>query len=323
MFPRASLRCRYPGRLVLSTRDHRTKPQASGLSLPNPGHRGLGRLARRLVLTVAPVTARALFVMRGPASGADHEAIFRWQFPGPLPGPRLTSGPRRMAAGGIDHLEWLSGVGAAHPAAPFRGPLLFIQAAPGAVLFRPGNGVGEAFRLHRARGADGLRLALAHFALRLPLPVRAEEEHDVLASARGGVLPGPTRPWRHSHLPTYLRHELVSSISSVCAPASKPRAAGRAVSRVTSVHPVYPSNAPCRPHVPAHTDAHAAQRAGKIGGNQGTGREGRGCAPAIPAKPAGPAEPTLNCAIRGDRSAAGRENQAGPTASAMLLVADK
>src|SRR5262249_43481157 len=37
----------------------------------------------------------------------------------------------------------------------------------------------------------------------------------------------------------------------------------------------------------------------------------------------GPAEPTLNCAIRHDRSAARRENQAGPTASAVLLVADK
>src|SRR5215831_4726416 len=195
MFPRVPPRCRYPGRLVLSTRDDGTTPQASALSLPNPGHRGLGRLARRLVLTVAPATARALFVMRSPAGGADHEAIFR------LGCPVHSTG----------HLEWSGGVGAAHPAAPFRGPLLLIQAAPGAVLFWAGNGVGEAFRLHRARGTHGLRLALAHFALWLPLAVRAEEEHDVLASARGGVLPGPTRPWRHGHLPTYLRHESFSS----------------------------------------------------------------------------------------------------------------
>src|SRR5215472_9009417 len=59
--------CRYPGRL--------------GLSLPDPGHRGLGRLARRLVLAVTPVTARALFVMRSAAGGADHGAIFCPGFP--------------------------------------------------------------------------------------------------------------------------------------------------------------------------------------------------------------------------------------------------
>src|SRR5215831_3887720 len=159
----------------------------------------------------------------------------------------------------------LSGVGAAHPAAPFRGPLLLVQATPGAVLFWAGNGVGEAFRLHRARGTHGLRLALAHFALWLPLAVRAEEEHDVLASARGGVLPGPARPWRHGHLPTYLRHESFSSISSVCSGPSERHAAGHVVSRVTSFNPVYPSNAPCRPRVPAHTDTHTAQRAERSG----------------------------------------------------------
>src|SRR5262249_15423426 len=37
----------------------------------------------------------------------------------------------------------------------------------------------------------------------------------------------------------------------------------------------------------------------------------------------GPAEPTLNCAIRHDRSVARREDRAGPTASAVLLGADK
>src|SRR6266566_9245992 len=119
--------------------------------------------------------------------------------------------PRAAMAAGMSRRQ-LRGVGAAHPAAPFRGPLLLIQATPGAVLFRPGNGVGEAFGPHRARGAHGLRLALAHFALWLPLAIGTEEEHDILASARAGVLPGPTRPWRHGHLPTYLRHESVSSI---------------------------------------------------------------------------------------------------------------
>src|SRR5689334_7069747 len=58
------------------TMERRRRP--ARLSLPNPGHRGLGRLARRLVLAVAPVTTPALFVMRGPAGRTDHEAIFRW-----------------------------------------------------------------------------------------------------------------------------------------------------------------------------------------------------------------------------------------------------
>src|SRR5216684_3084249 len=129
---------------------------------------------------------------------------------------RALSAAPAMAASSIGRLGMrLGGVGAAHPAAPFRGPLLLIQPTPGAVLFRPGYGVGEAFRANRASGAHGLRLALAHLALRLALSIRPEEEHDILASARGGVLPSPTRPRRHGHVPTYLRHESVSLISRV------------------------------------------------------------------------------------------------------------
>src|SRR5262249_27301141 len=78
MFPRAPHRCSYPGKLHLGI----LKPQASGvapgphwLSLPDPGDGGLRRLARRLVLAIAPVTAGALFVTRSPAGGADHRPI--------------------------------------------------------------------------------------------------------------------------------------------------------------------------------------------------------------------------------------------------------
>ena len=61
----------------------------------------------------------------------------------------------------------LGGVGTAHPAAPFGGPLLLIQATPGAVLFWPGNGISEAFCAHRACGTNRLRLAFAHLTLGL------------------------------------------------------------------------------------------------------------------------------------------------------------
>ena len=137
----------------------------------------------------------------------------------------------------------LGGVGAAHPAAPFGGPLLLIQAAPGAVLFWPGNGISEAFRAHGTRGANRLRLAFPHLTLGLTLSVRPEEEHDVLASARAGVLPGPARPWRHGHLPTYLRHESVSSNFRVFPQPSKRRVGrtrGRTSSAFTpSIHPTH------------------------------------------------------------------------------------
>jgi len=177
------------------------------LPLPYPRHRWLGWLGRWLVLAVTPVTARALLVVRGPAGRADHDAIM-----GGCAGcPRSGSPARPGAADGLMDTSALGGVGAAHPAAPFGGPLLLVQAAPSAVLFWPGNGISEAFRAHWACGANHLRLAFPHLTLGLTLSVRPEEEHDVLASARGGILPGPARPWRHGHLPTYLRHETVSS----------------------------------------------------------------------------------------------------------------
>src|SRR5579863_6447132 len=192
-FPKKSRSCCGHGRCGrgLARGRHGVPP---GLALPYPGHRRRGRADGRLVLTVAPVTTPALFVMCGPAGLADHGAIM--------------GGPGKSALGSP-----LGGVGAAHPAAPFGGPLLLIQAAPGAVLLRPRNGVSEAFRADRARGTYRLGLAFPHFTLGLALSVRPEEEHDVLASARAGVLPGPARPWRHGHLPTYLRHESVSSFS--------------------------------------------------------------------------------------------------------------
>jgi hypothetical protein len=111
--------------------------------------------------------------------------------------------------------DCLGCVGPAHTAAALRGPLFLVQATPGAILFRPGNGVVEAFRPNRAGSADHLGLTLTDLALWLPLTIGAEEEHDLLASARGGILPGPARPRRHGHLPTYLRHESISSNSRV------------------------------------------------------------------------------------------------------------
>ena len=217
----------------------------------------------------------------------------------------------------------VGGVGAAHPAAPFGGPLLLIQATPGAVLFRPGNGVSEAFPAHRACGTNRLRLAFPHFTLGLTLSVWPEEQHDVLASARGGILPSPTRPWRHGHLPTYLRHETVSSNFRVFLQPSKRRVGrtrGRTSSAFTpSIHPTHYA-ALVFPHIRI---PRSAARARKFRGQSRRRTGGGRYAPAVPTKPAGSAEPTLNCAIRYDRSAGRRENQAGPSARAGLLVADK
>ncbi|GAA3990106.1 hypothetical protein GCM10022630_39170 [Thermobifida alba] len=54
--------------------------------------------------------------------------------------------------------------------------------------------------------ADLLGLALADLPFRLAFAVRAEEEHKVLAPARGGILPPPARAGAQRGLPTYLRH---------------------------------------------------------------------------------------------------------------------
>src|SRR5437764_13606908 len=80
-------------------------------------------------------------------------------------------------------------VGPAHPAPALRSALFLVQATPGAVFLRAGDGVAQALRPNRAADAHGLCLALADFPLRLPLTVGAEEQKDLLASARGGILP--------------------------------------------------------------------------------------------------------------------------------------
>ena len=46
---------------------------------------------------------------------------------------------------------------------------------------------------------------------RLALTVRTEEEQQVLALARGSILPPPVRAGKHSRLPTYLRHGSITS----------------------------------------------------------------------------------------------------------------
>ena len=45
----------------------------------------------------------------------------------------------------------------------------------------------------------------------LPLAVWAEEEHQILATTRGSVLPPPVRTGKHGRLPTHLRHGSVTS----------------------------------------------------------------------------------------------------------------
>ncbi len=182
--------------------------------------------------------------------------------------------PPKAATRGQHH-DGLSRVGPAHAATALRGALFLVQAAPGAVLFRPGNGIIKAFPPNRAGGADHLGLTLPDFTLRLPLAVRAKEEHDVLASARGGILPGPARPWRHGHLPTYLRHESIS-LWFPCVPRPGQRhAAGHAVSRDAAFTP---SSHPTRyaALVFPRIRARSAARARGTGGKSGAGRAGGG-----------------------------------------------
>src|SRR6202042_3940989 len=101
-------------------------------------------------------------------------------------------------------------VGAAHPAAALGGALVLVQATPGAVLLRTGNGVVQAVQTHRAACADLLGLALPDVPLWLPLAVWAEEEHQILATTRGSVLPPQVRTGKHGRLPTHLRHGSVT-----------------------------------------------------------------------------------------------------------------
>src|ERR1700721_2588225 len=116
---------------------------------------------------------------------------------------RRGAAPRRGRA--------LGRVGATHPATALGRALVLVQATPGAVLLRTGHGVVEAFEPYRAACADGLGLALPDVPLWLPLAVWAEEEHQILATTRGSVLPPPVRTGKHGRLPTHLRHGSVTS----------------------------------------------------------------------------------------------------------------
>src|SRR6202000_2995052 len=104
-----------------------------------------------------------------------------------------------------------SRVSAPHPAAALSGALVLVQATPGPVLLGTGHGVIEALDADRAARADLLGLALPDVPLRLPLAVWAEEEHQILATTRGSVLPSPVRAGKHGRLPTHLRHGSITS----------------------------------------------------------------------------------------------------------------
>src|ERR1700732_4772181 len=102
-------------------------------------------------------------------------------------------------------------VRAAHPAAALGGALVLVQASPGPVFLGTCTGVMEALDPDRAARADLLGLALPDVPLWLPLAVWAEEEHQILATTRGSVLPPPVRTGKHGRLPTHLRHGSVTS----------------------------------------------------------------------------------------------------------------
>src|SRR6204780_4943072 len=116
---------------------------------------------------------------------------------------RRGTAPRRGRA--------LGRVSATHPATALGGALVLVQATPGAVLLRTGNGVVQAVQTHRAARADLLGLALPDVPLWLPLAVWAEEEHQILATTRGSVLPPPVRAGKHGRLPTHLGHGSITS----------------------------------------------------------------------------------------------------------------
>src|ERR1700743_2253922 len=104
-----------------------------------------------------------------------------------------------------------SRVSAAHPAAALSGALVLVQATPGPVLLGTGHGVVEALDPDRAARADLLGLALPDIPLWLPLAVWAEEEHQILATTRGSVLPPPIGSGKHGRLPTHLGHGSITS----------------------------------------------------------------------------------------------------------------
>ena len=105
----------------------------------------------------------------------------------------------------------LRGVRPAHAPTTLGRTLILVQPAPGAILLRPRHRVVQALQPHRAGSANLLRLALPDLSLRLTLAVGAEEEQQVLATARGSILPPPVRAGEHGRLPTYLRHGSITS----------------------------------------------------------------------------------------------------------------
>jgi hypothetical protein len=155
---------------------------------PIPAHGAAGGSSTRLRLSTAPLARQA---MRPNAPWclrllmAQSAAAVR-----PHLGLMLPSG----------------GVGPAHTAAALGRTLIFVQPAPRAVLLRTRHRIVQTFKPHRASSADTLGLALPDVPLRLTLAVRTEEEQQVLATARGSILPTPVRAGKHGRLPTYLRH---------------------------------------------------------------------------------------------------------------------
>src|ERR1700761_8832301 len=104
-----------------------------------------------------------------------------------------------------------SRVSAAHPAAALSGALVLVQATPGPVLLGTGDGVVQALDPDRAARADLLGLALPDVPLGLSFAVWAEEEHQILATTRGSILPSPVGTGKHGSLPTHLGHGSITS----------------------------------------------------------------------------------------------------------------
>jgi hypothetical protein len=181
------------------------------------------------MLAVAPVPARAVLVMPLPARVADH-AIYCAARPGAAK-LESTAVMTRITPGGLllacllAACPWRADSGrtyaasgsvcAAHAAAALCGTLILIEAAPSAVLLRAPDCVVQAVKTDRAGLADRLSLPLANLAFWLAFPVGAEEEQQILTTARRGILPPPVGPGKHGRLPTYLRHGSITSTKLV------------------------------------------------------------------------------------------------------------
>jgi hypothetical protein len=228
------------------------------------------------VLTVAPGTTGAGLVVLCAAGRADHQ----WQAPS-------------------------GSVGPAHPATALGSALVLVQATPGAVLLRPGNSVSQAFSANRTCRTDRLGLAFTDIAFWLALAVRAEEEDDLPAAARGGILPAPVRPGSQCHLPTYLRHESISSaLSRVFLCPAPRRTRGLALRGLCpAFHPTHDPAA----MFPGNGHSRTPERQVRSGG-QSHCRTGQGRVHASrPDEASQFSEPTLNNATHTAGFAAGRE----------------